>query len=153
MHGYGVGPFRWANLRTRMLDSALGPNWGGRPFFHNQERTTIVSKSNITKQQRDRLRRQKTSFGVLFVRSRAITQVSNSKGELVSAKDPGSLVTTSVRRFGTSAEARHHGKRFARIEKHTAFHVIFVEKGPNAYVNFKTGKTNPLIGRKRTNRK
>jgi hypothetical protein len=113
----------------------------------------VSKKATITKAQRDRLRRQKTSFGVLFVRAKAITTVRNAKNARVPAPSPGSLVVTSARRFGTSKEAQHHGKRFKRIEKHQAFHVIFVEKGPNAFVNFATGKTNPLIGRKRTNRK
>ena len=112
-----------------------------------------MASASLTKSQRDRLRRQTYSFGVLFVRNKGIAKVKNSHGEWVAARAAGSLVVTSPRLFGTLAEAKHHGKRFARIENHKEFHVIFTEKKPNAFVNFKTGKTNPLIGRKRTNRK
>lgn len=58
----------------------------------------------------------------------------------------------SKRRFKTEDEAVHHGLRFMKIEKHTGFFVIKTTDPVNAYVNKVTGKTNPVIGRARTNR-
>lgn len=114
---------------------------------------TNKAKSGLTKAQSDALRRRKTSFGVLFQRRKAITKIKDRSGKRVAARAAGEFVVTSPRLFSTSAEANHHGKRFARIEGHKAYWVTFVEKAPNAWVNFKTGKTNPLIGRARTNRR
>lgn len=108
-------------------------------------------KYKPTKAQRDALRR-KTSFGVLFVRSKAITEAAGARG-WTKARNAGSLVTLSVRRFGTAKEASIHGKRFKRLEGHQAFYVVLQDAQPNAWVNLKTGRTNPLIGQKRTNRR
>lgn len=59
----------------------------------------------------------------------------------------------SPRRFRTRAEAVQHGARFVQIEpKHTGFHVSETYDRVNAYINAATGKTNPEIGKKRTNR-
>lgn len=102
-----------------------------------------------TEQQVRALRTRKTSFGVEFTRRKAITQTR--QGEKVRA--PGKLVVVSVRRFGSEKEAKIHAKRFARLEKHREFRVVLLKLRPNAWVNFKTGKTNPVIGRGRTNRR
>lgn len=96
--------------------------------------------------------RRKTSFGVRFLRSKAISDVQNAKGDWVRARAPGKTEVLSVRRFGSEAEARIHGRRFTRIEGHKAFKVVVLKLKPNAWVNLKTKKTNPLIGRKRTRR-
>ena len=97
--------------------------------------------------------RRKTSFGVLFERSNAITSVRSSTGEWVPARSSGRNVVLSVRRFGSQVEASIHGRRFKRIEGHASFYVVLLLAKPNAWVNLKTKKTNPLIGRKRTNRR
>lgn len=111
------------------------------------------NKSGLTRAQADALRRRKTSFGVVFVRSRPIRKVKDRDGKLVLARNSGEVVVPSQRLFATDKEASHHGKRFVRLEGHRSFFVTFVRKSPNAWVNFKSGKTNPLIGRKRTNRR
>lgn len=97
--------------------------------------------------------RRKTSFGVVFERRKAITQVHNKAGEWVKARSPGKMEVTSERRFGSEKEAKIHGRRFTRIEGHRGFEVVVLKLKPNAWINWKTGKTNPLIGRKRTNRR
>lgn len=96
--------------------------------------------------------RRSTSYGVLFVRSKPITKAKGATGT-TTARDPGEVVVESVRRFGSAKEATIHGKRFKRIEKHQSFFVTFTNQKPNAWVNYRTGKTNPLIGAKRTNRR
>lgn len=131
-----------ANLRTR---PARNPRvQSGAPFITKQ-------RKQMNKRQRDAMRRT-TSFGVLFVRGKSITKIRNPNGKLVEARNAGEPVVVSVRRFASVNEAAHHGKRFKKIEGHKSFHVIFVNAKPNAWVNEKTGKTNPLIWRKRTSR-
>jgi hypothetical protein len=109
-------------------------------------------KFGPTPEQRRAMRR-KTSFGVVFIRRSPIDEVKNKNGDWVKARSPGKPEVTSLRRFGSVAEAKRHGSRFKRIENHKGFKVIVVKKSPNAYVNLRTGKTNPLIGLKRTNRR
>lgn len=109
-----------------------------------------MSKNKPTKEQRDALRR-KTSFGVLFIRKAAIKK-SLGKNGYTAARNAGRVDVVSARRFGSQKEALHHGKRFKRIEGHVAFYVIQVNAKPNAWVNWNTGKTNPVIGAGRTNR-
>lgn len=104
-----------------------------------------------TAQQQNAFRRS-TSFGVLFVRAKAITKAKGANG-LQSARMAGEHVVLSVRRFGSSNEASIHGARFKRLEGHKAFYVVNLNSKPNAWVNLKTKKTNPLIGAKRTNRR
>jgi hypothetical protein len=58
----------------------------------------------------------------------------------------------SPRRFRTKEEAEHHALRFVKIESHVGFWVSPSTDHVNAYVNQVTGKTNPVIGRARTNR-
>ncbi len=93
--------------------------------------------------------RRKTSFGVVFTRNKEITETRDGK----KVRFPGKLKVTSLRRFGSASEATTHGKRFKRLEGHASFTVVPVKKAPNAWVNLKTRKTNPIIGRKRTNRR
>ena len=110
-----------------------------------------MSKATPTaKQQRSFLKN--TSFGVLFVRSKPIKRARGAKG-WVDARNAGQHVVLSVRRFGSNEEATMHGKRFKRIEGHQAFYTVNLNAKPNAWVNLKTKKTNPLIGAKRTNRR
>ena len=110
-----------------------------------------MSKYKPTAAQKRALRR-KTSFGVKFLRSKCIYEVENASGRLVKARAPGKMEVISVRRFGSEQEARIHGRRFTRIEGHKGFKVVVLKLKPNAWVNLKTKKTNPLIGRKRTGR-
>jgi hypothetical protein len=98
------------------------------------------------------LRSRKTSFAVIFERRKAITQAKGKDGALVKARAPGKLTVTSLRRFGSESEAKRHGKRFTKIEDHKGFSVKLVKLRPNAWVNARTGKTNPMIGAKRTGR-
>ena len=113
-----------------------------------------MSKTEIkpTAQQRKSFLKS-ISFGVLFVRSKPINKAKGSNGKMTEARNPGQHVVLSVRRFGSSEEANIHGRRFKRIEGHHAFYVVILKSKPNAWVNLKTGKTNPLIGAKRTNRR
>lgn len=89
------------------------------------------------------------SFGIRFTRKKAISEVRGARGWVSS---PGDTVVSN-RRFKSVSEAFHHAKRFKRLEKHKSFEVIVSTKAPNAWVNPRTGKTNPLIGLKRTNRR
>jgi hypothetical protein len=89
------------------------------------------------------------SFGVRFTRAKYINQVKGKNGW---EDKPGETVV-SDRRFKTPVEAFQHAKRFTRIERHKGFEVIVSTKAANACINWRTGKTNPLIGLKRTNRR
>lgn len=93
--------------------------------------------------------RRSTSFGVLFIRGRSINQVRDANGNWVMSRYPDQPVVLSVRRFGSQEEATIHGRRFKKLEGHKNFFVVLQNSKPNAWVNLKTGKTNPLIGRKR----
>lgn len=91
---------------------------------------------------------KKGSYGVKFTRRKYLNKIKGPRG-LVSC--PGDF-RVSDRRFATLKEANHHGKRFVEIENHKSYSVFRSNDKVNAYVNWKTGKTNPLIGLKRTNR-
>jgi hypothetical protein len=88
------------------------------------------------------------SFGVKFNRRKYINKIKGPKGWVAC---PG-LVRESQRRFATIKEANHHGQRFVEIENHKSYSVFTSKDKVNAYVNWRSGKTNPLIGLKRTNR-
>lgn len=83
------------------------------------------------------IKSQKFSFSVVFVRRKELTKTKRT---------PKGLSFTSVRRFSTQKEATQHGRRFAKKHNHKSFHVIEVSKKANAWINWKTGKTNPVIG-------
>lgn len=83
------------------------------------------------------------SFAVSYVRAKQL----RSDGSINTHK-----LNPSKRRFATHEEATHHGRRFMSIEKHLGFYVTETRDPVNAYVNKVTGKTNPEIGKKRTNR-
>lgn len=74
------------------------------------------------------------SFGVYFERRKALKKV----------RSPG-LVCKSLRRFGSRKEALQHGKRFTRIHKHKGFKIVVLNQRPNAWINWRTGKTNPVL--------
>lgn len=82
-------------------------------------------------EQAELIKKQAHSYGVTFVRRKA-----NKKGQLVLHSD---------RRFSSREEAEHHGKRFSKKHKHAEFSVCIVQKKANAWVNWKTGKTNPAL--------
>lgn len=77
---------------------------------------------------------QDFSYGVHFLRRKAL-----KKG-----KSPGS-VCVSQRRFSSLKEAKQHGVRFTKKHKHKSFSVTIVSKRANAWINWKTGKTNPVL--------
>jgi len=77
---------------------------------------------------------QDFSYGVHFLRRKAL-----KKG-----KSPGS-VCVSQRRFSSLKEAKQHGVRFTKKHKHQSFAVTIVSKRANAWINWKTGKTNPVL--------
>jgi hypothetical protein len=104
-----------------------------------------AAKGTPTPSQARALRTRTTSFGVRFTRANSITRAHNSKGEWVDARSPGKLTFLSVRRFCTEKEAQRHGRRFAKKHGHQKFEVVALKKRPNAWVNWKTGKTNPVI--------
>lgn len=85
--------------------------------------------------QASRIKSQKFSFTVHFERSKSLKKV----------RSPGA-VCVSERRFTTSKEAAHHAKRFAKQHKHKDFTVVMVNKRANAWINWTTGKTNPVTG-------
>ncbi len=83
------------------------------------------------------------SFAVSYVRAKQL----RGDGSINTHK-----LNPSKRRFATYDEATHHGRRFMAIEKHLGFYVTETFDRVNAYVNKVTGKTNPEIGKARTNR-
>ena len=83
------------------------------------------------------------SYAVSFVRPKQL----RSDGSINTHK-----LNPSKRRFRTHDEAVHHGSRFMAIEKHLGFYVTTTRDPVNAYVNRVTGKTNPEVGKARTNR-
>lgn len=82
------------------------------------------------------------SFAVSFIRAK----------DLVGGSVAANKRNPSPRRFATAAEAQHHAARFVKIEKHVGFYVTETNDPVNAWVNQVTGKTNPEIGKARTNR-
>jgi hypothetical protein len=101
-----------------------------------------------TPAQQKRIEKQRFSWGIRFKRSKKIDEIRTKDGW---ARKSGSF-RVSDRLFGTRDEARIHAKRYLKIEGHKSFEVYKVSKRPNAWVNQKTGKTNPVIGMGRTNR-
>lgn len=84
-----------------------------------------------------------SSWAVFYVRKNQI----RSDGSVIAHKN-----NPSKRRFATEAEAIHHASRFVKIEGHVGFWTQKRYEPVNAYVNQVTGKTNPEVGKKRTNR-
>ncbi len=84
-----------------------------------------------------------SSFAVYYIRKNQV----RSDGSVVTHKN-----NPSKRRFATEDEANHHARRFVKIEGHVGFWLQKRAEAVNAYVNKVTGKTNPEIGKKRTNR-
>lgn len=83
-----------------------------------------------------------SSFAVSFIRPK----------DVVGGQVRANKLNPSKRRFRLEAEANQHGNRFKRLENHLGFYVTKVYEPVNAYVNVLNGKTNPEIGRARTNR-
>lgn len=94
----------------------------------------MISGDKPDREQAARIKSQRHSFGVVFNRRKALKKVKQ-KG----------LVRTSARRFTSRKEATHHAKRFVKIHKHKGFKVVWVAKRANAWINWITGKTNPVI--------
>lgn len=78
--------------------------------------------------------KQAFSFGVTFLRRKALRKVTQ----------PG-LKRKSTRRFATRKEAEQHGRRFQRKHGHKSFVIAKVAKRANAWINWRTGKTNPVL--------
>lgn len=95
----------------------------------------IKSGDRPSPDQLKRIKTQDYSFTVYFQCRKALRQV-RVKG----------LVNKSQRRFGSRKEAIQHGKRFTKIWKHKGYAVVKVAKRANAWINWRTGKTNPVIG-------
>ncbi len=81
------------------------------------------------------IKSQSFSFSVIFVRRKALTKPKNGKK---------GLSFTSDRRFATAKEANQHGRRFAKKHGHESYHAVKVSKKANSWINWKTGKTNPV---------
>ncbi len=73
---------------------------------------------------------QSFSYGVNFLRRKPVK---------------GVMVNVSQRRFSSVKEAAQHGKRFAAKHRHQAYFVTVTQQRANAWVNWKTGKTNPVL--------
>ena len=80
------------------------------------------------------IKTQAFSYGVHFERRKVLRKV----------KSPGAICV-SQRRFATRKEALQHGKRFTKIQKHVGFDVVRTNKKANAWINWVTGKTNPVL--------
>ena len=107
------------------------------------------AKAMPTADQQYRIDHQTFSFAIRFIRAKKLTEVKGVGGWKPS---PG-LSVVSERTFGTEAEATAHAERFQKIEGHQGFEVYKdTSRRVNAWVNAATGKTNPVIGLKRTNR-
>lgn len=87
--------------------------------------------------QASRLRNSRTSFAVNYVRTKDL-----ANGAVTANKR-----NPSVRRFGTAEEAQHHALRFVEKQGHLGFYITSAKARPNAWVNEKTGLTNPEIAR------
>lgn len=85
--------------------------------------------------QASRIKSQKFSFTIIFERRKALKKVAQKGTQRI-----------SERRFTTTKEATHHAKRFAKLHKHKSFNVVMVNKRANAWINWTTGKTNPVTG-------
>lgn len=80
------------------------------------------------------MKSQRFSFTVHFERNKVLRKV----------RSPGA-VCKSLRRFTSRKEAIQHGKRFSRIHRHKGYEVVRVAKRANAWINWRTGKTNPVL--------
>lgn len=80
------------------------------------------------------IKTQSFSFTVHFERAKSLRKV----------RSPG-MVCRSLRRFGSRKEAEQHGKRFTKLHRHQGFQVVKVYQRANAWVNWRTGKTNPVL--------
>lgn len=80
------------------------------------------------------IKSQLFSYGVHFERRKVLRKV----------KSPGAICV-SVRRFTSRKEADQHGKRFSKKHGHRGYDVVRTSKRANAWVNWKTGKTNPVL--------
>ncbi len=81
------------------------------------------------------IKSQNFSFVVVFKRRKALNKPKNKKK---------GITFTSDRRFSSQTEANQHGRRFTAKHKHAAYQVALVQKRANAWINWKTGKTNPV---------
>ena len=94
----------------------------------NQEEVDLGNIPSVA--QRALMATQLFSYGVTFQRSKAVN---------------GEVILNSTRTFTTEDEANHHGERFSERHGHAGFTVVPSNKKANAWVNWKTGKTNPAI--------
>ncbi len=101
-----------------------------------------VVKRKPVKAKRKAPARKNVSYGVKFVRRKPLSEIRGPNGWV---RSPGST-RQSDRRFATRKEAEQHGKRFTKIEKHKSFSVFASTGKVNASINWRTGKTNPVIG-------
>ena len=107
------------------------------------------AKARPTADQQRRIDTQTFSFAIRFIRAKALTEVKGPGGWQPS---PG-LTVVSERTFGTAEEAKQHAERFQKIEGHQGYEIYKdTSRSVNAWINQETGKTNPVIGLKRTNR-
>lgn len=90
----------------------------------------IESGDRPSPEQAKRIATQDHSYGVTFVRRQA---------------RKGKLVLTSKRRFSSKKEAEQHGRRFQKKHRHQEFSVCIQHAKANAWINWKTGKTNPAL--------
>lgn len=116
-----------------------------RPAKRTVKKT--VRRSNNRKQVR-KTSRKVVSYGVKFTRRKNLSEIRGPNGWVNS---PGKI-RTSTRRFATRREAMQHGRRFKKIEGHKAFSVFKSTDRVNAWINWITGKTNPIIWLRRKDR-
>ena len=96
----------------------------------------VKSGDRPSPEQAKLIKSQPYSFTVHFERSKVLRKV----------RSPGS-VCKSLRRFGTRKEAEQHGKRFTKLHRHKGYKVLKVSQRANAWINWRTGKTNPVLNR------
>lgn len=98
------------------------------------ELETIIMGHKPNDEQARLIKSQAFSYGVHFQRRKVLRKVS-SPGE----------ICVSRRRFSSRKEADQHGKRFTKIHKHVGYDVVRVNRKANAWINWLTGKTNPVL--------
>ncbi len=96
----------------------------------------VKSGDRPNPEQARKIKNQAYSFTVHFERRKTLRRV----------RSPGA-VCRSLRRFTSKEEAVQHGKRFTRIHNHKGYSVIRVNSRANAWINWRTGKTNPILNK------
>jgi hypothetical protein len=119
-----------ANARARLRDAEKAWNAADAAL----DEVLLMKSGDVPMPDQAKAMKKPVSYGVHFTRNRVLRQV----------RSPG-LVCKSVRRFSSMKEAVQHGKRFMKKHNHASYKIVKVAKRPNAWINWRTGKTNPVL--------